>query len=259
MGEDDSDEAENDKVIDIADHVEPKSLKNKPPAVLLNETTFSWFKGDQHTGIHIKKAIEDHDFEAFVQIVEMYKSLPKKATLPEELLLWIIEEDQVEMLDLFVRWTGLGIVIKLPKQETDQDLELSHTESKLYLGLDVNGKKRFDLARKHDPNASTSTRQFPMLWQACRLNALGVMEYLAGSRPLAAYRFYMSSTSDDRAKQLKKVAEFEKVLPEWLGWTVDQLLGDTPLVAAVIGGKLPTVKWLFDNASKLMASALGVR
>ncbi|TFK64176.1 ankyrin [Pluteus cervinus] len=251
------------KVIDVAENAGARSRTT--PTDLLT-SIFSWFcKGSLHNGNFIQKAVQLGDFEAFVQLLEMYNGLPKKgstSTLNEDLILKIIEHDHPEMLDHFIRWTGLGINIRLPKTKgspSQEDLEAAHADSKLYLGLDVNGKKRIDLARKHDPNANETSVQFPMLWHALRFKAKGVAEYLGGTRSLAAYKFYMQSTSDKRAKDLKQVPDLEKVLPEWLGWTVDQVIGDSPLVGALKGGNLELLKRLFTHSPKLMESTLKLR
>jgi hypothetical protein len=169
----------------------------------------------------------------------------------------IITNDRVEILDEFIRRTGSGIDA-VPASD-DSDAHPFQSKSSLYLGLSVHGKKRKDLARKNDPNA-TGREDFvtPLLWKAARAHALAIVTYLSGGRPLLAYRFYSSSNSDERAERLRRTANLENVMPEWLGWSMNSL-NESPLTAAVLGNALDSIKILFETSPKLMRTVLHER
>lgn len=263
----DSEEDESDgggaEAIDVAERPQHGQSRNNLTPKQMLEVQYQWrFNKENKVGCILERVVDEGDFEAFIRIADLYRSFPKKIEFPSYLLQRIVRNDQVEMLDQFIRWTGLGIKIPVPKKEGEGDEELDHSDSKIYLGLSVHGKKRADLARKHDPNAKrVESEDFPLLWQAAAKGTKGgkgIIEYLWGDRPLAAYRFYASSNSDSRAKRLKETVDLEKVLPEWLGWTIGPL-GDSPLAAAIIGGKVEMVKLLFKLSPQLMATALNTR
>jgi hypothetical protein len=205
------------------------------------------------------KSVAHNDFEGFIKIADLYKALPDPIEFGPNLLLQIIIMDRPEMLDEYIRRTGLGINIMAAHKEGEEDVPVFNDKNKVYLGLSVHGKKRMDLAKKNDPNADHLDREdFPLLWKASLAGAQGIVDYLSGDRPLAAYRFYFSSSSEERAGKLRQTANLDQVLPEWLGWTINQL-GESPLTAAVLGKNLALVKKLFAKSPRLMASALHER
>ncbi|KAJ6601282.1 ankyrin repeat protein [Mycena vulgaris] len=225
---------------------------------LLLSAPLSWYNedGSSHTGSPLTRAVYDDDFEAFVNIANLYKphsELDSDSTL----LAAILAKDRPKMLDEYIRRTGAGLAFVAAEGEgapavTDQ--------SRVYTGLSVHGAKRMDLAKQNDPNAfaPAAAQADPLLWQAAGAGACEVVEYLAGERPLAAYRFYAASNSDERARGLRRVLELDKALPELLGWGITPL-GESPLFAAVGGKSLPLIKKLFSKAPQLMRSALHER
>jgi hypothetical protein len=124
-------------------------------------------------------------------------------------------------------------------------------KNRIYLGLNVHGKKRADLATQNDPDAQSSSSTFiPLIWRAAKKSAKGIISYLVGQRPLGAYRRYAESHTDERAMWL------EEHLPVWLGWITDSL-GQNPLTAAIVGNNVETLQWLFEKApDQLMEDAL---
>jgi hypothetical protein len=165
------------------------------------------------------------------------------------------------MLDEFIRRTGVGLdAVASETSDGQEDLQALINRKKIYLGLTVHGKKRTDLAKRSDPNAVESfTEDFvPMLWKAIQNDSPKVVTYLRGDGPLAAYRFYAATHSDERAIHLQKTPDLAAVLPGWLGWTVSTL-GESPLTAAVLGNKLEMMKKLHDLSPELAKAALAQR
>lgn len=211
-------------------------------------------------GVTFSKAVEDDDFETFINIFNLYKHSPKHVDLPNYLLNQILNKDRVDMLDEYIRNTGSGIIIQAPAQDGEEETPVTNDKNRVYLGLSVHGKKRTDLAKRNDPNASQREVQAerPLVWQAVSESAISILDYLLGDRPLAAYKFYASSHSSDSARLLKRTPDLAKVLPEWLGWSITPL-GESPLTAAIVSKNLDTVKYLFQKAPRLMASSLHER
>ncbi|KAJ7196941.1 ankyrin repeat protein [Mycena pura] len=205
------------------------------------------------------KAIDDNDFEAFINIYNLYKHSPKHVELPSNILSNILTKDRAEMLDEYIRRTGSGINIETAVKAGDEPLPVVNDMNRIYLGLNICGKKRTDLAQRIDPNELQKEKfTVPIVWQAVCSGATSILEYLLGDRPLAAYQYYASNNSSDVARLLKRTTDLAKVLPEWLGWSMTPL-GESPLTAAIVGKKLDTVKYLFTKSPRLMASFLHER
>ena len=217
-----------------------------------------WRKGERtgHARL-LSKAVIDHDLEAFVHIANLYQTLPEEFEMEHSIMDTILKEDQPDILDEYIRRTGSGIDMKSNRKDTEGPEVIAtavNDKNKIYLGLNVGGKKRADLARANDPDASYKEPfEIPILWEAVRANAKAVVEYLAGDRPLAAYRFYASTHSDEQAIWLRRVTDLDKLLPTWLGWTMNQM-GDSPLMAAIIANDLDVIKLLFRKAPQMMAA-----
>jgi hypothetical protein len=204
----------------------------------------------------IYRTITDDDFQAFVNVLNLYKHSPIHVDLPNKLLEYIVGKDRVEMLDEYIRRTGSGIKITTAP-EGDEDIPVLTDKNKVYLGLNVHGKKRMDLAKRNDPDASQNAEpvETPLVWQAVSKGAFSILDYLQSDRPLVAYKFYASSNSSETARILKRTTDLAKVLPEWLGWSVTPL-GESPLTAAIVNRKLDVVKYLFEKSGRLMSSCL---
>ncbi|KAF8164736.1 hypothetical protein B0H34DRAFT_647969 [Crassisporium funariophilum] len=244
------------KFVDIATRSSAVQCDIHPRRMLM-ETRASWRKGNEKADAHpLQKAVLDHDLEAFVHIVNLYQSLPQPLEISQDILAHIFKEDQPEILDEYIRRTGLGVVMKGSQDEEIDVLSAVNDKNRFYLGLNVHGKKRADLASRNDPNSTRQEEyQIPLLWTAAISRAKGIIAYLAGNRPLIAYRYYASTHSDERAIWFRRTADLEKLLPEWLGWTINHL-GDSPLIAAIIGNNVDVIKLLFKESPRLMSSAL---
>lgn len=247
------------KFIDIA--TRSSAIKsNVHPKLMLQLSTIKWRKGERTGDASIlMKAVIDHDLEAFVHIANLYQTLPQAIEMEtHNVMTTILEEDQPDILDEYIRRTGFGIDMASSKKHSG-DTEVTaaaNDENKIYLGLNVHGKKRTDLARANDPDADDAPSfEIPILWKAAKAKAKAVVEYLAGNRPLIAYSFYASTHSDERAIWLRRTTDLEKLLPTWLGWTVNNM-GDSPLIAAIIGNDLNVIKLLFQKAPQLMATTV---
>lgn len=165
--------------------------------------------------------------------------------------------DLPEFLDEYIRRTGYGIDFKVAEQEAGDEVPVINDKNRIYLGLNVHGKKRTDLATQNDPNATGQAQDtVPLVWKAAQSGAKGIVEYLTTDRPLAAFRFYSTSNSEsERAERLRRTSDLDKVLPGWLGWTISPL-GESPLTAAIMGNRLAVIKLLFAKKGSLMSSAL---
>jgi hypothetical protein len=249
------------KVVELTDIAKlPSTVRcNVPPKRMLHSATFEWeANGKAESGNLRKKAIVDNDMEAFVKICDLYKSLEAEEESDEEALKQILQWDRVEILDEYIRRTGSGIEVKAIHQEGEA--ERVEQKKNVYLGLTVHGKKRADLARKHDPNAVGTDHCdqlcAPLLWRAASVGARNIVEYLAGERPLAAYRYYSMTHSDALALRLRSLAGLETVLPKWIGWDVDDILNESPFTAAIFGDNLDLMKDMFKKQPQLMKSCL---
>ena len=210
------------------------------------------------------KAIIEDDFEAYVQIMDAGMSLPDRPILLDALLP-LIEYDRPAMLDECIRRTGLGVEFK--KEELDvnsgsQDSEADSPDTNLkqYLGLNVHGKKRKDLATQNDPHAhaTSTTSELPLLWTAAKSGAIGIVRYLASDQPLAAYKYYASTRSTTRAKQIRKISDLAAVLPEKLGWTMSKL-NESVATAAIVGGHADVLEALCTMRGKDFESTLHLK
>jgi hypothetical protein len=130
---------------------------------------------------------------------------------------------------------------------------------KTYLGLDVHGVKRKDLAKKNDPDAPRRAfrpHHTPLLWFAALNGATQVIDWLATPAPFEAYKAFIASASEDvTAKALRKINGLETQLPELLGFLPNEL-GETAVFATLAGQqkeeqKLAIVKQLYSLSPHL--------
>ena len=243
----------------------------------------------------IEIAVINTNFEAFVQLASLYevhsvvdikgkvkddaedsgvtKGGPKlNASLVEA----IVTHDCPEILDEFIRRTGYGIEIKAPGATADGDDEngsssistdlLSNDANRLYLGLNVHGKKRKDLATANDPNAYRSNSEHsevPLAWLAAQQKAVGVLAYLSSGKPLEAYKKYAleKGGNEIRAVLLRRLISgggFDTALRGMLGWYMDEL-GQSPVFAATVGGDTRVLKEVERMEPELFKVAMGRR
>ncbi|RXW15843.1 hypothetical protein EST38_g10015 [Candolleomyces aberdarensis] len=230
---------------------------NTPPKYMIHEVTFRKYSGEKMTqGNLITTAIELKDLEAFTKIADLYQSLSQPIDLGEHLIHAIIQADSPEILDEYIRRSGHGLDFEVAKKDTAHLPPVVNDENRIYLGLNVHGKKRTDLARKNDPNAnSTASNTIPLVWRAARAGATKIIEYLVTDKPLAAFRQHATACSGARAEQLRRTPDLKNALPVWLGWNINGL-GESPLIAAILGCSLPAIKTLFAKKPELMKTTL---
>jgi hypothetical protein len=160
------------KFIDIA--TRSSVIKtNVHPRTMLQSSLVMWRKGERKGEASIlTKAVIDHDLEAFVHIANLYQALPhaigmeqdglfdiyhqsskRKRRLPSSnVLTTIVMEDQPDILDAYIRRTGFGIEMA-SNRKNGRDTEVTATVNdgnKIYLGLNVHGQMRTDLAAAND-------------------------------------------------------------------------------------------------------------
>ncbi|KAH8111009.1 ankyrin repeat protein [Phellopilus nigrolimitatus] len=221
-------------------------------------------KGVISKGSVVKQACNGGDLEAFVNIYEMMQLLPEAQEPDMSCILAALESDSSDLLDELIRRTGLGIDLGQLVEPSEEE----HTEaktSKFYLGLTVHGKKRKDLARRGDAHASkqSANTEIPLLWSAIRESAKKVVEYLSGSGPLVAYRYYSMTKSTERAEGLRKFQDLDKHLPMLLG-VLPNARRETALTATILSRerkeKLSMAKRILSlfptQASNLLHSTL---
>lgn len=197
------------------------------------------------------ETIASDDFEAFTRILDLYR-FTQEGDYTEgydyDIFPALINQyDRPAMLNEYIMRTGLGISLKLVSDDQTEDVHNTTTESfKVYLGLNVHGKKRKDLAAKADPNAwrqaNTSEPILP-LWQAASAGQIETLKYLASCQPTEAFRLYAASHSDERATLLRKIPDLATFVPARLGWTPNAL-NESVLLAAVIANRKDVIETL---------------
>ncbi|KAK7044109.1 hypothetical protein VNI00_007826 [Paramarasmius palmivorus] len=271
MNSDDSDETIDRapvNFVDVANRPSKVSCK-VPPSKMLHETMVRWEEKDKDYKVgsasnFLQAAVVRKDLAGFSHVLDMYKlsepPIELKRNDLDSILGWVINSDVPKLLDEFIRRTGHGIMVRSPgvdEANEDEEVHAVNDKNRVYLGLNVHGKKRKDLANKNDPNASDNVgdNAEPLVWHAARVGASAILDYLSGDEPFEAYKHYAMCSSNERAISLRRTADLKSVLPEWLGWNIG-VLGESPLTAAVLGCKLSIVKQLFGKNPRLMSSAL---
>jgi hypothetical protein len=240
---------------DVANRVSSVRSKAAPSTILSRR---SWWARQSDTSVQVttslRKAIIEDDLEAFVNIITLHDVLAEPIPLEDGVLDDIVANDRAEMLNEFIRRTGLGVNVEV-NHSAD---ESNHSDSTAYLGLSVHGKKRRDLVDQNDPNAQNGNSEgatIPLLWKAVKVKAHNIIDYLSGDRPLAAYKFYASSNKGKRAEKLCRTQSLADVLPSWLGWNINGL-NESPLSAAILAKDLEVIEKLLVKSPLLLGGAL---
>ena len=203
----------------------------------------------------LEAAVRAADIEATKQIFALYE-LCDPPLLDDLGLDHILPSDSPAMLDFFIRKSGIGLGVSEEEEDDPQEIEKPRT----YLGLDVHGVKRKDLAKRNDPDAPQWVHRpyhIPLLWSAATEGATKILDWLATPAPLDAYKAFISSASDEdiTAKALRTINDLGTQLPELLGFLPNEL-GETAVLAALVGKqkeeqKLATVKQLYNLSPHL--------
>ncbi|KAG6855442.1 hypothetical protein H0H87_002810 [Tephrocybe sp. NHM501043] len=230
------------KFIDITKRPSPVESEVHPKR-MLDTVKFTWYTQSANetymqNGNLLLKTIHDNDLEAFVNVFNLYISTPVAIPMENAIIDAIVSKDRAEMLDAYIHKTGQGVEIKANHDDPS--------------AIATNDKTR---SKRSDPGAIPSTTSYPLVWMAAQHSAKLIIEYLAGDRPLAAFRHYMYMGGDERAYQMRRIKDIEKVLHEWLGWTITEL-GDSPLMAAIIGRDFDLLKFMLNKKPSFMISCL---
>ena len=265
MDVDDGDSVVSDETIDAA-HPELLDMSENATSVrteasplkMLHECTFQF-------QTLLQRAIAQDDLESYSAVMDLYSLIPESEHFDHEnTMLEFLKFGRVQMLDDFIRRTGLGIPmneLSNPENHDDnQDAPPVNDKNRVYLGLNVQGKKRADLANGRA--SRDREEEIPLVWSVCGLLHEGkseaVLDYLAGHKPLIAYRHYISHVSGDRAEWLRRLDQsgaLAKSLPKWLGWSVNAA-GESPLVAAVKSANLEALKKIMKLAPRAVTSTM---
>jgi len=207
-------------------------------------------------------AVRAADMEAAKQIIALHElCAPLFPVDPHAELPHILHCDSPAMLDLFIRKFGIGLGFYEEEENDAQETDAIKKMPKTYLGLDVHGVKRKDLAKRNDPDAPKRVRQphhIPLLWYAANRDATKIIDWLATPAPIDAYKAFVSAASEEdvTAKALKNIDGMEKQLPELLGFLPNEF-GETAVFAALLGKyreeqkRLATVKQLYKLSPHL--------
>ncbi|KAG8785845.1 hypothetical protein FRC15_000608 [Serendipita sp. 397] len=242
----DSDEDEISKpiMIDLARRMSTVKVPVEPKRLF--ESSWIIHGSTVRLATPIDHALQDADADAIKHILELGDLCePKQELLPHHLQS-VLASDSPEILDLVIRRYGYGIQV-----EEENDAESEHGDgpkvSKIYLGLNVDGKKRKDLASKADPDAprQTSINSLPIIWRAAQMNKTKILSWLASPAPLESYKYYMANSTHENAKAMKRIRDFEQRLPALLGAAVTDI-GENAVVACLQNeALLDTLKHLF--------------
>lgn len=199
----------------------------------------------------IYNAIVDDDYETFVQLLELYCSMPDEK-IPPSVIQFTIQCDRSELFDTCIRHTGQGIIL-------DNATDSPEMKKDVYLGLNVHGKKSKAYLASADPfSPDDKTEALPLVWKAAQYGSSAVVRYLAGDRPLSALTHYASTHDDAQAKALRGIPELATILPEKLGWTTSSF-NETVVTAAVIGGHVEVLQELSFILGEEMQNMLQLR
>ncbi|KAI0263726.1 hypothetical protein BC834DRAFT_290264 [Gloeopeniophorella convolvens] len=259
----DSDYGEQAEEINFTDvAARPSAVRTDVPPSKLLEIQYQAVKANGKRASYnpIQKAMFDNDFEAFVRILDMQESIGVSVWPEPSPFQYAMSADQPEMVDELIRRSGVGIPIVVDSTQVSKPNPAKKVaEERVYLGLKVGGKRRADLAPPKPKPAKHTIYNYDILRAAINSGATKVVEYLAGSRPLAAYKYYASTHSDNIAQYVKSVDNsLEEILPGLLGWEINDL-NESPLLSAVIHNKLDILKQMFVLKPKLMGEAVHKR
>jgi hypothetical protein len=257
MSVDDYDEpVSQPQLVDLANRLSTVKTSVGPHSLF---AAYNLIRGEEkilQNGTPLTFALENADIPSFEQVLALGQMCDPPITIGPQHLSNVLKSDEPAMLDYIIRKFGFGISIGNDEQEhepasDDHDGKVPNLKktSKTYLGLNVRGRKRKDLATKGDPDApKTSTKgELPLIWLAAQLNASKILTWLATPAPLDAYMAYMNSSNDEAALAMKRLPKFEQKFPDLIGSTVNDV-GENVMLAHLSGGspKIDTIKLLFS-------------
>ena len=229
------------EIIDISDRLSTVRVPIAPwhlfnAASHLSKGSVSWWTP-------VAAAVHAGDVEAVKRIFALHELCVSPFPVnPREGFDIALRSDSPAMLDLFIRKFGVGLGFSEQEDEEDEDPQETGAIKKMpktYLGLDVHGVKRTDLAKRNDPDAPRrgyQTDHIPLLWSVATTGATKIINWLATPAPLESYKAFISSAPEENviAKALRKINDIEAQLPELLGFLPNEL-GETAVFAALCG------------------------
>lgn len=252
--EDLDEEAPKPILIDLASRI---STVKTPisPSQLFSSSLFYDERGNR-TRTAILHSLAEADLPSLERALELGQMCEPKQTIFPTALDTILENDSPSMLEFVIRKYGYGLPsmeeeVEHEHQSGEADESTTNTKkvSKIYLGLNVQGRKRKDLARAGDPNApfAYSTNFLPLMWRAAQYDARKILTWLTTPGPLQAYKAYMAQSTDEAALSMKRITKFEEKLPSMLGATPNDL-GENVLLAHLCSNepKLETITLIFN-------------
>ncbi|KAG9037698.1 hypothetical protein FRB95_004544 [Tulasnella sp. JGI-2019a] len=238
---------------------------NVDPASLLSHTVYLPLNDVQRSVTPMMMAVYSDDVEMFKEICELMLCLDEPQLPSTSIVDIILQHDSPSILDEYIRRTGEGLT--LPKEETLDDAKGTNLDdeedSKFYMGLNVHGKKRKDLAKQGDPNApAIENESVPLLWRAATNHGLSIIDYLSSGQPLEAYKHYLS-TATKPSKRLAAISNLDVQLPALLGFDINHL-GESAILATVAStdtsrDPLKTLKKLMTCSPKLVSTAINAQ
>lgn len=242
------------KFIEIAKKITLRT--DTHPSILFNTSISYIHDGKVADATLLAKTVQENNFEAFRHLLDIELSINTTPyTQKGALFKSILKADNPKFLDELIRRTGIGIDVENIRKTCDNDHPVAlNDKNRLYLGLNIHGKKRADLALKGDPNASSDSN-IPIVWDAVASGAKSIIEYLTSEKPLTAYKYHGINGDGDRAEWLRHSRNLETSLNEWLGWGINPV-GESPLTMAVLQNQKDVLPVLFTKAGKLMDSVL---
>jgi hypothetical protein len=226
-----------------------------PPGAMLEVQTCHLQAGHKRFSCTpLQKAIVENDLEAFVHTLDLYDFIEMKIS-PDTFNL-AITLDRPEMVDESIRRSGLGIPIPSDAVK-GRKADSKVSEKRIYFGLKVGGKRRLEI-EDFKPKREILTYNIELLRNAISSGATKVIDYLAGPRPIAAFKHYAETHDDEITQYLKSSDDLDAVFPDLLGWKPDGS-NESPLLCAVIADRLDVLKQMFALKPTLMEEALDLR
>ncbi|CAG7847199.1 SubName: Full=Uncharacterized protein {ECO:0000313/EMBL:CCA66774.1} [Serendipita indica DSM 11827] len=255
-------------LIDLAQRLSVVKTSVAPETFFGTEAFYPSVYGEilRHGG-PLQHSIYSGDVDTLDKVLELGRLCDPVQTISVGHVPAALAFDNPKMLDALIRRFGIGIAV----EDDDNDNDDGHGDeadsgkkvkvSKTYLGLNVNGKKRKDLAQQADPDAPGIVEHMglPIVWQAAQDNCLGILEWLSTSAPLDAYKHYMATSKDDHARAMRKIRDFDHVFPSLIGATITANGENVVFAHLMGGGNLDTLKKLFALFPTLKASFVARR
>ena len=202
------------------------------------------------------------DMDAFEKLLDFYEKL--SSVHREYVIEWTIRGNRPDMVDMAIRRFGSERTVRLEgptfHEEPMEDAPgAGAKKQRVYNGLAAGGKKRRDpvdmVVNQSKPILAPPVS---MLSTAVSSDAVNVIDYLASSRVLEAFRYYAEHGNDAQAKILKSTEDLKGSLMQWLGWEANEIR-ESPLTVGIRVDRILAVKKLWEHEPKLMLEAMNLK